>query len=67
MKRQSLLIAACASMLLGLTACHQEGPAEKAGQSVDKAGQKVEDTLNPPQGPAQSAGRKIDRAMGNDD
>jgi hypothetical protein len=63
--RQSLLIAACALMLGGLTACHQEGPAEKAGKSLDSAGQKVQDTLNPPQGPAQSAGRKMDRALGN--
>jgi hypothetical protein len=63
--RHSLLIAACALMLAGLTACHQEGPAEKAGKSLDNAGQKVQDTLDPPQGPAQSAGRKMDRALGN--
>jgi hypothetical protein len=59
---QSLLIAACAVILV---ACHQEGPAEKAGKSLDNAGQKVQDTLDPPQGPAQSAGRKVDRALGN--
>jgi hypothetical protein len=63
--RQSLLIAGCALMLAGLTACHQEGPAEKAGHSLDNAGQKVQDTLDPPQGPAQAAGRKVDRALGN--
>jgi hypothetical protein len=60
-----MLIAACALLLAGLTACQQEGPAEKAGSSIDRAGQKVQDTLNPPQGPAQSAGRKLDRALGN--
>ena len=54
-----------AILSLGLAACHQEGPAERAGQSIDKAGQRIGDTLNPPQGPAQSAGRKIDRALGN--
>jgi hypothetical protein len=63
--RHSLLIAACALMTVGLAACHQEGPAEKAGSSLDRAGQKVQDTLDPPQGPAQSAGRKVDRALGN--
>jgi hypothetical protein len=52
-------------MLAALAACHQEGPAEKAGSSLDKAGQKVQDTLDPPKGPAQSAGRSIDRALGN--
>jgi hypothetical protein len=45
--------------LLGLAACHQEGPAEKAGQSVDHAGQKVQDAIDPP-GPAQKAGRALD-------
>ncbi len=51
--------------IAGLVACHQEGPAERAGKSVDKAGQSVSDALDPPQGPGQSAGRKIDRALGN--
>ncbi|HEY0181707.1 MAG TPA: hypothetical protein VGC09_02770 [Rhodopila sp.] len=63
--RQSLLIATCALMLAGLAACHQEGPGERAGKSLDNAGQKVQDTLDPPQGPAQAAGRKVDRALGN--
>jgi len=48
-----------------LAACQPEGPAEKAGKSLDNAGQSISDTLNPPQGPAQSAGRKIDRALDN--
>lgn len=60
-----LPLAASALLLLGLAACHREGPAERAGKSIDNAGQKVEDTLNPPQGPAQSAGRKVDRALGD--
>jgi hypothetical protein len=51
--------------MLAVEACHQEGPAERAGKSVDKTGQSVSDTLDPPQGPAQSAGRKVDRALGN--
>jgi hypothetical protein len=62
--RVCLLIAA-ALMMAGLSACHQEGPAEKAGKSLDNAGQSVSDALSPPQGPAQSAGRKVDRALGN--
>lgn len=63
--RLSLPIAACAVSLMALSACQQEGPAEKAGKSLDNAGQKVEDTVNPPQGPAQAAGRKVDRALGD--
>ena len=63
--RKSLLVAACGLILVGLAACHLEGPAEKAGSSLDKAGQKVQDTVDPPQGPAQAAGRKVDRALGD--
>jgi hypothetical protein len=59
-----LSVVACVLMLAGLAACHEEGPAEKAGSSLDRAGQKVQDTLNLPQGPAQSAGRSVDRALG---
>jgi hypothetical protein len=63
--RKTLSVVACVTMLAALAACHQEGPAEKAGSSLDKAGQKVQDTLSPPKGPAQSAGRSVDRALGN--
>ena len=51
-------------LTFGLPACHQEGPAERAGKSLDNAGQKISDALNPT-GPSQSAGRKIDKALGN--
>jgi len=63
--RKSVMIAACAVMLVGLAACHQEGAAERAGSSLDRAGEKVQDTLNPPKGPAEKAGRSIDRTLGN--
>ncbi len=63
--RKTVLTATAALMTLGLAACHQEGPAERAGKSLDNAGQSISDTLNPPKGPAESAGRKVDRALGN--
>lgn len=53
-----------ALLALGLAACRQTGPAERAGKSLDNAGQSISDALNPP-GPAQSTGRKIDKALGN--
>jgi predicted small secreted protein len=59
------LLPLLAIVSFGLAACHQEGPAERAGRSIDTAGQRIGDALNPPQGPAQSAGRKIDRALGD--
>lgn len=43
--------------------CRDEGPAERAGKKVDRAMEKVEDTLDPPRGPAERAGREIDRAV----
>jgi len=58
------LLTTAALMILGLAACHQEGPGERAGRKLDNAGQSVSDTLNPPQGPVESAGRKVDRALG---
>ena len=63
--RKPLLLAMAGLMLGTLAACHDEGPAERAGKSLDKAGQNVADAVNPPHGPAQAAGRKIDRALGN--
>jgi hypothetical protein len=62
--QRSLMLAVAVALALGLAACHQEGPAEQAGQKLDNLGQKASDALNPPQGPAQSVGRKVDRALG---
>ncbi len=48
--------------IIPLTGCEQ-GPAEKAGASIDKGAQNVRDTIDPPTGPADKAGRAIDRAL----
>ena len=49
---------------IGLAAgCEAEkGPAEKAGENVDKAVQKAKDTVSPP-GPGEKAGRAVDKAV----
>jgi len=53
-----------ALLLLGtLAACDNEGPAERAGRSVDRAGQSVRDTVDPPRGPVERLGRSVDRAV----
>ncbi len=50
-------------LALGLAACDPApGPAERAGQSLDRAADSVRDTLDPPNGPAERAGRAVDRA-----
>jgi hypothetical protein len=51
-----------ATPLLVLVGCSEPGPAEKAGESIDKAVEDVRDKLNP-QGPAESVGEKIDDAL----
>jgi hypothetical protein len=63
--QRPLTLAAAAALALGLAACHQEGPAERAGERLDNLGQKASDALNPPQGPAQGLGRQIDRTLGH--
>ncbi|GLR83070.1 hypothetical protein HUE56_05360 (plasmid) [Azospirillum oryzae] len=48
--------------LVAVAACHKDGPAERAGESIDNAGQRVKDAIDPP-GPAEKAGRAIDRTV----
>lgn len=50
-----------AMLLTPLAACREKGPAERAGEKIDDAKDKVEDALDP-KGPAEKAGRAIDRA-----
>lgn len=51
------------SPLLGLaTGCAPEGPAEKAGKSLDQAAENAKDAINPP-GPVEKAGREVDKAV----
>lgn len=44
-----------------LVACHDEGPAERAGKSMDQIGEKLRDAVDPP-GPVEKVGRALDRA-----
>ena len=59
----SLRLLMPALLLLGLAACQQEGPAERAGLSLDRAGQNLRDTVDPPRGPVERLGRSVDRAV----
>ncbi len=47
---------------LPLVAC-DDGPAENAGERVDRAAEGVRDAVDPPSGPVERAGRAIDRAV----
>jgi hypothetical protein len=48
--------------VVSLAGCEPEGPAEKAGKSIDKGLQSATDAVNPP-GPAEQAGRNLDKAL----
>ena len=49
--------------LAATTACTREGPAERAGRGLDRAGERVRDTVDPPRGPVERLGRSVDRAV----
>jgi len=49
--------------LLVLAACDPPaGPAERAGRSLDRAGENLRDAVDPPSGPLERAGRAVERA-----
>lgn len=61
--KSTLLFALCAFSIAGpLTSCREKGPAEKAGENLDKAAENVKDAINP-KGPAEKVGEKIDDAV----
>ena len=43
--------------------CKEKGPAEKLGESLDKATENVKDAVDP-KGPVEKAGEKVDKALG---
>ena len=59
-------LALLAALLLGVVAtfagCESKGPAQRAGENIDKGIQEAKDTINPP-GPAEKAGRSLDKAL----
>ena len=49
-------------LVASVVSCKEKGPAEKAGESVDKAVDKVKDAVDP-KGPLEKAGEKVDHAL----
>jgi hypothetical protein len=64
MKRGKTLLTSLAItlLMLGLSACEQEGPAERAGEKVDAAAERAKEAVDP-KGPAERAGEEADEAM----
>jgi hypothetical protein len=61
--QKSLLPALAILAALAATACTREGPAERAGRSLDRTGERVRDTVDPPRGPVERLGRSVDRTV----
>lgn len=60
-RRLATLVLAAFAMTATLTACPEKGPAEKAGEALDDAGEGIKDAVTP-DGPAEDLGEKIDDA-----
>ncbi|MBS7809800.1 hypothetical protein [Roseococcus pinisoli] len=60
---RSLLMIPVLALGLGLAACDKPGPAQQAGQQLDRAGERIRDAVDPPRGPVERAGRAVDRAL----
>jgi hypothetical protein len=65
-KERKNRVALLAALMLGAVAtfagCESKGPAERAGESIDKGVQNAKDAINPP-GPAEKVGRSLDKAV----
>jgi hypothetical protein len=59
-------VAPLATLLLGavvtFAGCETKGPAEKAGENIDKGVQNAKDAINPP-GASEKVGRSVDKAL----
>jgi hypothetical protein len=59
-------VAILGTLLLGAVVtcagCEAKGPAQRAGENIDKGVQDAKDAINPP-GPVEKAGRTIDKAL----
>jgi len=56
------LAAALVVALATIVGCEAKGPAERAGESIDKGVQNAKDAINPP-GPVEKAGRALDNTV----
>jgi len=60
--RVALLATLLLGVVAGFTGCETKGPAQQAGENIDKGVQSAKDAINPP-GPLEKAGRGVDKAL----
>lgn len=58
------MLALSIAVLGPMAGCREKGPAEKAGEKVDEAAEKLKDAVDP-KGPAEKLGEKVDEATGH--
>lgn len=59
----TLLMSLCLLPVVGsVVSCREKGPAEKTGEKIDEAADKIKDVVEP-KGPVEKAGEKIDDAL----
>ena len=63
MKLSILLSLLVLPIAFSSASCKPKGPAEKAGEGMDNAVEKVKDAVDP-KGPVEKAGEKVDKALG---
>jgi hypothetical protein len=62
--KPTLLLSLCLFPLAAtVVSCREKGPAEKVGESMDKAVEEVKDAVDP-KGPVEKAGEKVDEVLG---
>ncbi len=62
--KPTLFLSLCLFPLVAtVVSCREKGPAEKVGESMDKAVEDVKDAVDP-KGPVEKAGEKVDEVLG---
>ncbi len=60
--RAAILTTLLLGAVLTCAGCEPKGPAQQAGENIDKGVQNAKDAINPP-GPVEKAGRGVDKAL----
>lgn len=64
MKLTTLMSLCLFPLVVAGVSCKKKGPAEKTGEKIDEAIEKVSDAIDP-KGPVEKVGEKVDKALGN--
>jgi len=60
--RTSLIALLAGMFAIGISACEDEGPVEKAGEAVEETGDTIEEAADDAEGAAEEAGDELEEA-----